>query len=289
MTTKRFVAGIFGMFFAAMLFGQQAKVRVAVASLRAGEGVSEAQAQTIREFVEGDLLGTGKFEVIERSQIDSVLKEQGFQATGCTETECAVEMGKILALKYMVLGSLSKLEGQYFLNAKIVDVESAKLVNVKRAQSPTLTGFNEVSKTLAQELASGKSGAEVGGAGAATIGSVEEPGLATNPDWATFQQLMGNISSVNPFKVNYGKFFKPAKKILGKVAKSSGDKDRFFAYWHGRLCQQIAEACAPTGGDRRKFLDLAVENYRESIKRNPYHASSKDAQARIAALQSQPR
>jgi curli biogenesis system outer membrane secretion channel CsgG len=59
-----------------------------------------------------DLLNTGKFRVMERSQMESILKEQGFQKSGaCDGSECAVEVGKLLSVDHMVVGTVAKVGG----------------------------------------------------------------------------------------------------------------------------------------------------------------------------------
>ncbi|OGF47578.1 MAG: hypothetical protein A2231_03655 [Candidatus Firestonebacteria bacterium RIFOXYA2_FULL_40_8] len=71
---------------------------------------------------------TNKFTVLERTKVDAVLKEQKFQLTGCTNTECAVEIGKILNMKYMATGSVMKMANEYAVNIKIINIESSEVV-----------------------------------------------------------------------------------------------------------------------------------------------------------------
>jgi TolB-like protein len=76
-----------------------------------------------------ELLRTGKFRVMERSQMDVILKEQGFQQSGaCSGDQCAVEMGKLLAVDAMVLGTVAKVGETYTLNARLVNVQSGEVM-----------------------------------------------------------------------------------------------------------------------------------------------------------------
>ena len=54
-------------------------------------------------------VNTGLFTVGERGEMDSILKEQGFQASGCTDIECAVKIGKLLSANKMLVGEIGKL------------------------------------------------------------------------------------------------------------------------------------------------------------------------------------
>ena len=58
--------------------------------------------------------------------MDTILKEQTLQQTGYTSTECAIEVGRLLNVKIMILGSLDKLGEQYIINIRFIEVEKGK-------------------------------------------------------------------------------------------------------------------------------------------------------------------
>ncbi len=61
---------------------------------------------------------------LERGRIKEVLDEQKFQASGCTDQSCAVEMGQLLGARKMVTGSLSKTGNTYNLTLSVIDIET---------------------------------------------------------------------------------------------------------------------------------------------------------------------
>jgi uncharacterized protein YycO len=70
-----------------------------------------------------------KFDVLDRNNMDVILKEQQFQQTGCTESSCAVEVGKIFNTQYMNYGAAVFIsgDGQSMLaGASGVDVPAAQ-------------------------------------------------------------------------------------------------------------------------------------------------------------------
>jgi len=97
---------------------------VAVADLT-GKEVSQAHASIVSDFLRSELVRTGAFTVVERANMDKILAEAGFQMSGCTEAECAVQMGKLLNVTRMVVGSVSKLIDTYYVTVNLVDVETA--------------------------------------------------------------------------------------------------------------------------------------------------------------------
>ncbi|NLW49146.1 MAG: hypothetical protein GXY86_17660 [Firmicutes bacterium] len=65
-----------------------------------GEGVSD-------ELVTA-LLETNKFRLIEREQLNKVLEEQNFGTSGRVDTKTAAEIGKILGVRYLVMGRITE-------------------------------------------------------------------------------------------------------------------------------------------------------------------------------------
>jgi TolB-like protein len=62
--------------------------------------------------------------------MEEILKEQGFQQSGCTSSECALEAGQLLNVEQMVTGSISKVGEIYSVEVRLIDVESGKIVAV---------------------------------------------------------------------------------------------------------------------------------------------------------------
>ncbi len=106
--------------------GEQVKMRLAIMDL-AALNTPEVLAQSVSELLRTEIFKTKIFDIVERAQMKEILKEQEFQMTGCTDTECAVEIGKLLSVKKMVVGSLNKLGEMYVLNARVIDVETSKV------------------------------------------------------------------------------------------------------------------------------------------------------------------
>ena len=93
-----------------------------------GQGVSQSETRTLTDRFRDELFNTGAFIVLERGKMDEVLKEQGFQQTGCVTSECAVEIGNMLGVQQMVGGSIGKVGNIYTVSARIIDVETGKVL-----------------------------------------------------------------------------------------------------------------------------------------------------------------
>lgn len=93
--------------------------------------VGEGEARAITERLRVKLAEQAIFDVVERNRMESILEEQGFQISGACDTdECVVQVGRILGVRKMVAGSVSKVGTLYSLQVRIVDVESARIEHV---------------------------------------------------------------------------------------------------------------------------------------------------------------
>lgn len=109
-------------------------------------GVDSNSVRIIEDALANDLLKTGKLRLLERSQMESILKEQGFQETGaCDASECAVKVGKLLGIENAVVGSLGLLGRTWVLNARLIDIGTGELLV---ASQRSLTG--EIDKVLTE-------------------------------------------------------------------------------------------------------------------------------------------
>jgi TolB-like protein len=100
---------------------------VAVTDLQA-QGVTQSDAAVISEQLRYQLYHLGSFTVLERNQMENILKEQGFQQTGCTSEQCAIEMGQLLGVKQIITGSIGKVGSYSILNVRFIDVATGKIV-----------------------------------------------------------------------------------------------------------------------------------------------------------------
>ncbi|MCX5784961.1 MAG: PorV/PorQ family protein [Elusimicrobia bacterium] len=100
---------------------------IAVADFTA-KNVSQSDASIVADFLRTEMVGTGLFNVMDRNNMDAVLAEQKFQNSGCTDQECVAQMGKLLNVQRMAVGSLSKLLDIYYITVNLIDVETGKIL-----------------------------------------------------------------------------------------------------------------------------------------------------------------
>lgn len=109
------------------LFPAKGKPRVGVLDFTA-RSVSADESLSVSDLFRGELVTSGRFEVLDRNNMKNILKEQQFQQTGCTESACAVQIGRLLNMEFMIYGSVLRLGDSYFIQAEVVNIETARIV-----------------------------------------------------------------------------------------------------------------------------------------------------------------
>jgi len=108
------------------LFAQGKKLNIAVSDL-AGQGIEQSSTAIISDRLRTELFKQGGFTVLERNAMQDILKEQGFQQSGCTSDACAVEIGQLLGVSYIVVGTVGKLGHLFTIDVRMIEVSTGKI------------------------------------------------------------------------------------------------------------------------------------------------------------------
>ncbi len=101
----------------------QAQQKIAVLDFKAGAGISQVDVDGISAIFGTYFIDPSSFTLVERTQIDRVITEQGFQQSSLTQQQM-VRVGQILNLSKIVVGDVNIVGGQYNLDVRVVDVQS---------------------------------------------------------------------------------------------------------------------------------------------------------------------
>ncbi len=91
-------------------------------------GISKKEARVLTERITSQMISCGKYTVLDRNNTDKILDEMKFQSSGCTDTQCAIEVGKILNAHYILVGSVSSFGNNYIMDCRIINVETSEAV-----------------------------------------------------------------------------------------------------------------------------------------------------------------
>lgn len=106
---KRWIILVLMVFLAAVAYAKKPRLAIIDFQYKAGSATgSWSVGQGMADMLATSLFKSGKFDVMERSKLESVLEEQKLQMSGITTPESAVKVGKILGLQYIVIGSVNQ-------------------------------------------------------------------------------------------------------------------------------------------------------------------------------------
>lgn len=93
------------------------------------KGIDQNLSDLISEALMAELNKSPKFKVMERSKMDEILNEQGFQESGACDSEsCQVQMGQLLGIDQMIVGSIGEFQGTYILNLRRLDITTSAIL-----------------------------------------------------------------------------------------------------------------------------------------------------------------
>lgn len=100
---------------------------IAVSDL-AAQGILQSEAMVISEQLRAELMSDPRIKLVERSQMEEILREQGFQQVGCTNDACAMEIGQLLGVGTIVIGTVGRAGSYTLLSARALDVTTGQVV-----------------------------------------------------------------------------------------------------------------------------------------------------------------
>lgn len=102
---------------------------------------------------------SGRYFAIERTQgfLNQLSKEQDYQYTGAVDDSELTRLGKQFGVHYVCIAKTSQLFGDYFISTRLIDVETATVVNSWNMEGAQLSNAQSVI-TAAQEIARKLSG-----------------------------------------------------------------------------------------------------------------------------------
>ena len=115
------------------------------------DGLGKAMSSMLITDIEANV-SPKRLQLVERSQIQKVLKEQNFQASSAVDKTSSVKAGKLLGVKYLLVGDIYILNDVLVINARLTDTETGD-IKFSKKQEGKLVGWLNLKTNIAKELA----------------------------------------------------------------------------------------------------------------------------------------
>lgn len=141
---KNFMKGIF-LLFALIIQGRNINaqpIRIAIfdfdniSGVDKYDGLGKAMSSMLISDIESNV-SPKRLQLVERAQIQKILKEQKFQASGSVNKSSAVQAGKLFGVNYLLIGDVFVLNDQLILNARLTNTETGDIVFSKKQEGKT--------------------------------------------------------------------------------------------------------------------------------------------------------
>ena len=143
--------------FSVATFGQQKKIALLEPLVGEGStGVSGMEKAMVRGELRKAIVNHTGYEAFTRADIDKLMSEQDFQRTGMVSDDQIRKIGVLSGADYICVSTLNKTNTEFYLEAYLVNVESAQISNPASQYGELVGGklanMLPVCQALAQEL-----------------------------------------------------------------------------------------------------------------------------------------
>ncbi|MBI4801288.1 MAG: hypothetical protein HY796_02080 [Elusimicrobia bacterium] len=117
-----------------------------------GKNVPGAGVSAVIGNLRAALADTGLFKVMDKNTMDTTLDEQKFRSSGRAALECAVEMGRLLNVRMVFTGALSKDEDGYNIRVDAVDIKTGKIAAFYETKALSDLDLKEVCPKIVKKM-----------------------------------------------------------------------------------------------------------------------------------------
>jgi curli biogenesis system outer membrane secretion channel CsgG len=89
---------------------------------------------------------------VDRENIEELIDEQKFQVSGLTDESTAVEIGKLSGADIVVIGSISYVGKKYYMNIKLISVETGEIIGSSIAEAADQTELLDMTNEAVYKL-----------------------------------------------------------------------------------------------------------------------------------------
>lgn len=211
-------------------------------------------ARGVSDILVNQLVKTGKYSVIERSQIEAILQEQDLGASGRVDASTAAQIGRLLGVETVILGSVTQMDlerkekggGTFGIGANVTEVDAFVQLNVRMVDTTT----GEILSVAEGEGNASQSDTNVRVFGIGGGSSTSNEGkLLTEATKQAIEQAVGTIDSSS-----------------GNVATASSDAQPIVNALIADIAGDLVILNKGLGDGYREGMKLSIERVSKEIK-----------------------
>jgi Curli production assembly/transport component CsgG len=154
----------------------QEKPRIAVLQLK-NENAGELEASLLSRLVRNYLVNTGHYDVLDREDMDKILRERSLYSEKIPSDTDAAQFGKILNVQKIVVGTLMWLNGAYIIEARLVNVESSSIERSATESCESNDDFERIARSIVGKIVEVREPGQIVDSGSSIPFAVDSPGF----------------------------------------------------------------------------------------------------------------
>lgn len=241
---------------------QGPKRRITVLDFPDVQGQANAAGAVIAELLINELFRTGRYEIVERKHLSSVLEQHRLNMTGLVDESTARKVGKLLGVDYIVSGTVIDFGSSLNVNARTIAIETGAISATASADLARDAFQNLPQRPAAVEPVRGGQPSALLVDLAVTPGSftpwLDEKAFAAQMDrlWKDGYYPAIVEGRAGPVVNEYRAMLQPfPKKVF------------WFYWWYGQLRSQYEEHQKRMSSDGYREISLHIFTDREGMKR----------------------
>ncbi len=103
-------------------------------------------------FIENAFVNLSSVTIVDRRNLDNVMDEMSIQASGIVDEDTAIKVGKLSGAEVIAVGEINQLEDTYYLNVKLISVETGEILGCCISTAQDTKEFLEMANRVVDGL-----------------------------------------------------------------------------------------------------------------------------------------
>ncbi|MDR3351124.1 MAG: DUF1566 domain-containing protein [Prevotellaceae bacterium] len=122
-----------------------------------GTSITDDIKQAVVDVIQEGIFNSQQYTVVEREQVEGIMKEFNFQSTGMVDDQQMAKIGQASGADYTCFASITAFGSNFQIACKLLEVETMELKYSKSVRTKRgIDDFGEVLEFVANEMFSGK-------------------------------------------------------------------------------------------------------------------------------------
>ncbi len=113
---------------------------------------TEDMGKIVAEWLITTVVKTGRFDVVERRLLEKILQEQKMGSSALIDQQSAAKLGRILGVRTIVTGTVTKLSGYLEVNARVISVETGSIITAEKVKASSAVKLDMLVSEIGEKI-----------------------------------------------------------------------------------------------------------------------------------------